>query len=61
VSVSVEPGIERLMSAVQSVKTAGVDIEDVALRRPKLDEVFLTLTGAHAGPRTDRAEDEGAA
>jgi hypothetical protein len=29
------------------VQTAGVEIEDIALRRPNLDEVFLALTGEH--------------
>jgi ABC-type molybdenum transport system ATPase subunit/photorepair protein PhrA len=27
---------------------AGVDVDDIALRRPTLDDVFLTLTGAPA-------------
>jgi ABC-2 type transport system ATP-binding protein len=26
----------------------GIDVEDLALRRPTLDDVFLTLTGKHA-------------
>ncbi|HEX9377617.1 MAG TPA: ATP-binding cassette domain-containing protein [Actinomycetota bacterium] len=48
VSVSVEPGGERLMTALRTVETAGVEIEDIALRQPRLDEVFLALTGAPA-------------
>jgi ABC-2 type transport system ATP-binding protein len=27
---------------------AGIHIDDVALRRPTLDDVFLTLTGHHS-------------
>ena len=45
VSVSVEGGGPVLMDALRAVEDAGVDVEDVALRQPKLDEVFLTLTG----------------
>jgi hypothetical protein len=28
-----------------SVHATGVEIEDIAMRQPNLDEVFLTLTG----------------
>ena len=31
--------------AVQALRGAGVQIDDIALRRPTLDDVFLTLTG----------------
>ena len=44
VSVRVDAGGEGLMSAMQSVKRAGVELEDIALRQPNLDEVFLALT-----------------
>ena len=33
------------MSAVQALGTAGISLDDIALRRPTLDDVFLTLTG----------------
>jgi ABC-2 type transport system ATP-binding protein len=45
VSVSVEGGGPVLMNALRVVEAAGLEVEDVALRQPKLDEVFLTLTG----------------
>jgi ABC-2 type transport system ATP-binding protein len=45
VSVRVDSGGDGLMSAMQSVQCAGLDIEDIALRQPNLDEVFLALTG----------------
>jgi ABC-2 type transport system ATP-binding protein len=45
VSVTVEGGGPELMSALRAVEDAGVEVEDVALRQPKLDEVFLALTG----------------
>ena len=49
VSVGVESGGDELMTALRSVQHAGVEIDDISLRRPNLDEVFLALTG---GPRS---------
>jgi ABC-2 type transport system ATP-binding protein len=43
-SVAVD-GTHRLMEALRALDHLGVPIEDIALRRPTLDEVFLTLTG----------------
>lgn len=37
-------GTTGLLAAVRALDAAGVDIEDIALRRPTLDEVFLTIT-----------------
>ena len=45
VSVSVESGVDRLREALARLAQAGAEIEDVALRPPTLDEVFLALTG----------------
>jgi ABC-2 type transport system ATP-binding protein len=45
VTVVVDNGPERLMQAVQALARHHVDVEDIALRRPTLDEVFLGLTG----------------
>ncbi len=36
-----------LPTAVQRVAEAGIDPDDIGLRRPTLDEVFLALTGEH--------------
>jgi ABC-2 type transport system ATP-binding protein len=44
VSVRVASGSNGLMVAVQSVKDAGVEVEDIAMRQPNLDEVFVALT-----------------
>jgi ABC-2 type transport system ATP-binding protein len=52
VSASVDSGGPVLMNALRAVEDAGVEVEDVALRQPKLDEVFLTLTGR---PQADTA------
>jgi ABC-2 type transport system ATP-binding protein len=50
VSVGVGAGSDRLVDAVRLLDAAGVAVDDIALRRPTLDEVFLTLTGHPIGP-----------
>jgi len=45
VSVRVHSGGEALMSALRSLEASGVELEDIAMRQPNLDEVFLSLTG----------------
>ena len=45
VGVTVEGGGQALMEALRAVDEAGVEVEDIALRQPRLDEVFLALTG----------------
>ena len=44
-AIAVDDGPERLTDAVRIVGGLGIAIDDVALRRPTLDEVFLALTG----------------
>ncbi|MEU8804756.1 ATP-binding cassette domain-containing protein [Spirillospora sp. NPDC048819] len=48
-SVPLPAGAVRLADVVRELDRAGVAAEDVALRRPTLDEVFLRLTGTAAG------------
>ncbi len=45
VSQQVNGGGEGLMTALRSINDAGIEIEDISLRQPNLDEVFLALTG----------------
>jgi ABC-2 type transport system ATP-binding protein len=45
VSVPVHRGATELVTAVQALGNAGVAVDDIGLRRPTLDDVFLTLTG----------------
>jgi ABC-2 type transport system ATP-binding protein len=45
-SIGVDSGGDGLMRALRSLEVAGVELEDIALRQPNLDEVFLALTGA---------------
>jgi ABC-2 type transport system ATP-binding protein len=47
-SAAVSGGTLVLTEVVRELDWAGVSAEDVALRRPTLDEVFLRLTGASA-------------
>ncbi|HEY3833144.1 MAG TPA: ATP-binding cassette domain-containing protein [Acidimicrobiia bacterium] len=45
VSLAVDEGAERLSVAMRALEAARIDVDDVGLRRPTLDEVFLSLTG----------------
>jgi ABC-2 type transport system ATP-binding protein len=47
VSLSVDSAANWLAAALQAMEASGADIEDISLRQPSLDEVFLTLTGAN--------------
>ena len=46
VRIGVEQETGTIMEAARRLDTAGVDADDVAIRRPTLDDVFLALTGA---------------
>jgi daunorubicin resistance ABC transporter ATP-binding subunit len=48
VLVSVENGTDRLTDAVRILDDLDIAVDDIALRRPTLDEVFLSLTGKEA-------------
>ncbi len=48
VSVRVDGSGDGLTSALRYVEGAGVEIDDIAIRQPNLDEVFLALTGRPA-------------
>ena len=45
-----------IVDAVERLVAAGVDVEDISLHRPTLDDVFLTLTG-HAAEHENGEED----
>jgi ABC-2 type transport system ATP-binding protein len=47
-AIRVVDGSDRLLAAVRALDEQGVAVEEVALRRPTLDEVFLSLTGKPA-------------
>ncbi len=54
-TVPVLGGSGALVEALRRLDAAGVDVQDVGLRRPTLDDVFLTLTGR---PSEDVVADE---
>jgi ABC-2 type transport system ATP-binding protein len=56
VKLAVPPRPGLIVDAVRLLDSAGVGVEDLGLRRPTLDDVFLTLTG-HAAEE-DQGEDE---
>jgi ABC-2 type transport system ATP-binding protein len=45
VTLPIERSVGVVPEAVRSLDLAGVKIDDIAVRRPTLDDVFLTLTG----------------
>ena len=50
-SVGVRQRGGAIVEAVRRLDEAGVGVEDIALRRPTLDDVFLALTGHAAEPQ----------
>jgi ABC-2 type transport system ATP-binding protein len=48
VTVGIDDAGDALRAALGSLDAAGVVIDDIALRQPTLDEVFLALTGSPA-------------
>jgi ABC-2 type transport system ATP-binding protein len=61
VSLPVTGGPDELVAAIQALGAAGIALDDVALRRPTLDDVFLALTGRTTQPSSDgQAADQGA-
>lgn len=56
-SASIHSGDRVVPSAIRALDDAGVDVLDVEVRRPTLDDVFLTLTGHHAADADADAEE----
>ncbi|MEU6931623.1 ATP-binding cassette domain-containing protein [Streptomyces sp. NPDC046374] len=56
-TVPVAGGAKLLAEVIRDLDAVGVEIDDIGLRRPTLDDVFLSLTGHTA----ERAEDENGA
>ena len=47
VSARVEGGGDQLRDVVRLLDERDIEVDDVGLRRPSLDEVFLAVTGKH--------------
>jgi ABC-2 type transport system ATP-binding protein len=57
VKVSVHERSGTIVEAVKRLSEAGVGVDDLVLRRPTLDDVFLTLTG-HAAEQAPPDDDD---
>jgi ABC-2 type transport system ATP-binding protein len=55
ISMRVRERAGAIVAAVNRLNQAGVGVDDLALRRPTLDDVFLTLTG-HAAEEAEAEE-----
>ncbi|MGW0120076.1 ATP-binding cassette domain-containing protein [Streptomyces sp. NPDC003327] len=51
-TVPVTGGAKLLAEVIRDLDAVGVEIDDIGLRRPTLDDVFISLTG-HAAERAD--------
>ncbi|WP_456698120.1 ATP-binding cassette domain-containing protein [Aeromicrobium sp. P5_D10] len=54
-TAAVKGGVPQLRTVLQELETADIDVLDIGVRRPTLDDVFLSLTGRAA---EDAAETE---
>ncbi len=51
-------GVETLVLVASELTEARIAVDDLSLRQPTLDEVFLTLTGSVPGPEGDDIDDD---
>jgi ABC-2 type transport system ATP-binding protein len=58
VTVPVSGGAHSLMSALRELDGSGIALQDVGLRRPTLDDVFLSLTGHAAESEDEKSDDD---
>jgi ABC-2 type transport system ATP-binding protein len=56
-TVPAATGAQGLVQVVRDLDAAGIRIDDIGLRRPTLDDVFLSLTG-HGAEATEFEEEE---
>jgi len=56
-TAAVEGGVPQLRSVLASLDEQGIEVVDVGLRRPTLDDVFLSLTGRAAESAPDDKAD----
>jgi len=59
VTSPIDGGVETLVEVAKALAGAGIAIDDLSLRQPTLDEVFLTLTGSDTtdSDMADRAQE----
>jgi ABC-2 type transport system ATP-binding protein len=57
VSLPVRDGPRSLIAAGRVLDDSGIELEDLGIRRPSLDDVFLALTGHSTGTDTGSVAD----
>ena len=57
ITVAAHGGAQQLVDVVRSLGDAGIALDDIALRRPTLDDVFLSLTGRAAEERDEETDE----
>jgi ABC-2 type transport system ATP-binding protein len=57
VTAPTESGVGAIAEIADELQSAGIEVEDLGLRQPTLDEVFLTLTGTPAVPAGEAEPD----
>ncbi|WP_405588105.1 ATP-binding cassette domain-containing protein [Streptomyces sp. NBC_01092] len=60
-TVPVTGGAKLLAEVIRELDTRGIEIDDIGLRRPTLDDVFLSLTGHVAETKTEENDTKEAA
>jgi len=60
-TVPVTGGAKLLAEVIRELDTRGIEIDDIGLRRPTLDDVFLSLTGHVAGLKNNEENGKEAA
>jgi ABC-2 type transport system ATP-binding protein len=55
VTIPVAGGRAVIAEAIRALDALGVEVDDIGLRRPTLDEVFLTLTGSPIDAESDQS------
>ena len=53
VTAPTDGGPRMVSNLVDALADAGVEVADLGLRQPTLDDVFLTLTGSHVAPEQE--------
>ena len=57
ITLAAHGGAQQLVDVVRSLGDAGIALDDIALRRPTLDDVFLSLTGRAAEQRDEETDE----
>ncbi|NUS56405.1 MAG: ATP-binding cassette domain-containing protein [Streptomycetaceae bacterium] len=62
-TIPVQGGAKLLAEVIRDLDARGIEIDDIGLRRPTLDDVFISLTGHHAeaAAGSDDEDDSGPA